>query len=51
MSLEKELKLSEVQQVLDVKSCYPVIKRLIDKKVCFVWEELKVLIRRKKKLM
>lgn len=39
--IRKELKITEVQQVLDVNHVYPVIKRLIDKKVCFVWEELK----------
>src|SRR5690242_6045903 len=36
--LKKELKLAEVQQVLDSHRVYPVIKRLIEKKVCFVWE-------------
>lgn len=39
--LKKELKLSEVQQVLDSSHVYPVINRLIGKKVCFVWEALK----------
>ncbi|HEX4372218.1 MAG TPA: primosomal protein N', partial [Puia sp.] len=39
--LKKELKLSEVQQILDSAHVYPVIKKLIDKKVCFVWEALK----------
>lgn len=39
--LKKELKLAEVQQVLDSAHVYPVIKRLIEKKVCFVWEALK----------
>ena len=39
--IKKELRLTEVQQVLDVRHVYPVIKRLIEKKVCFVWEELK----------
>ncbi|MBI2730114.1 MAG: primosomal protein N' [Sphingobacteriales bacterium] len=39
--LKKELKLTEVQQILDSSHVYPVIKRLIDKKVCFVWEALK----------
>ncbi len=36
--IKKELRLPEVQQVLDVNHVYPVIKKLIDKKVCFVWE-------------
>jgi primosomal protein N' (replication factor Y) len=39
--IKKELKLGEVQQVLDSSHVYPVIKRMIDKKVCFVWEALK----------
>ncbi len=39
--LKKELKMGEVQQLLDSSHVYPVIKRLIDKKVCFVWEALK----------
>ena len=39
--LKKELKLTEVQQILDSAHVYPVIKKLIDKKVCFVWEALK----------
>lgn len=39
--LKKELKLSEVQQILDVSHVYPVIKKLIEKKVCIVWEALK----------
>ena len=41
LELKKELRLSEVQQILDVTHVYPVIKKLIDKKVCYVWEELK----------
>lgn len=39
--MKKELSLSEVQQVLDSSHAYPVINRLINKKVCFVWEALK----------
>lgn len=38
--IKKELRLQEVQQILDVAHVYPIIKKLIDKKVCFVWEEL-----------
>lgn len=41
LELKKELRLSEVQQLLDSSNTYPVIKRLIDKGVCHVWEELK----------
>jgi primosomal protein N' (replication factor Y) (superfamily II helicase) len=36
--IKKELRLSEVQLVADIIHVYPLIKRLIDKKVCFVWE-------------
>ena len=39
--IKKELKIAEVQQVLDSSHIYPVIKRMIEKKVCFVWESLK----------
>ena len=39
--LKKELKLSEVQQILDASHVYQVIKGLIEKKVCMVWEALK----------
>ena len=41
LEVKKELRLSEVQQILDASHVYPVIKKLIDKKVCYVWEELK----------
>ena len=46
--LKQELKLVEVQQVLDSTHVYPVIKRLIEKKICFVWEELKTNYKEKK---
>ena len=39
--LKKELKIAEVQQLLDSAHVYPVINRLIHKKVCHVWEALK----------
>ena len=39
--IKKELKLTEVQQILDSSHVYPVINRLIQKKVCYVWEALK----------
>jgi len=39
--IKKELKLPEVQQILDSSHVYPVIKRLIEKKVVQVWESLK----------
>ncbi|HEY6502636.1 MAG TPA: primosomal protein N', partial [Chitinophagaceae bacterium] len=39
--IKKELKITEVQQLLDSSHVYPVISRLIAKKVCYVWEALK----------
>lgn len=39
--LKKELKLTEVQQILDSSHVYPVINRLIQKRICYVWEALK----------
>ncbi len=39
--VKRELSITEAQQVLDHPDVYPVIKRLIEKKVCFVWEALK----------
>jgi primosomal protein N' (replication factor Y) len=39
--IKRELKLSEVQQILDSSHVYPVINQLINKKVCYVGEALK----------
>ncbi len=39
--IKKELKLTEAQQVLDSSYVYPITKKLIEKKVCFVLEALK----------
>ncbi len=41
LEIKKELRLNEVQQLLDASNVYPVIKKLIEKGVCHVWEELK----------
>jgi primosomal protein N' len=41
LQVKKELKLADVQELLDSTHVYPVIKRLIEKRVCFVWESLK----------
>lgn len=38
--LKKELKLQEAQQVSGVVYVYPLIKKLIEKRVCFIWESL-----------
>jgi primosomal protein N' (replication factor Y) (superfamily II helicase) len=39
--MKHELKVTEVQQILDVTHVYPIVNKLIGKKVCFVWESLK----------
>jgi len=39
--LKKELKLQEVQQILDSTHVYPVVKALIERKLCWAWEALK----------
>ncbi len=41
LHIKKELKISDVQQLLDSTHIYPVIKRLIENQICFVWEALK----------
>jgi primosomal protein N' (replication factor Y) len=41
LEIKKELRISEVQQLLDLVNIYPVIKKLVEKGVCFIWEELK----------
>jgi primosomal protein N' (replication factor Y) (superfamily II helicase) len=48
LELKKELRLSEVQQLLDVSHVYPVIKKLIEKNVCHVWENLQEKYKEKK---
>jgi primosomal protein N' (replication factor Y) len=46
--IRKELKLPEVQQILELSNArlsggqvYPIINRLIQKRICYVWEALK----------
>jgi primosomal protein N' (replication factor Y) (superfamily II helicase) len=46
--IKKELRLGEVQQLLDSRHVYPVIKKLLDKQVCTVWQELNERYRTKK---
>ena len=48
LHIKKELRLGEIQQILDATHVYPVIKRLIEKQVCHVWEELKEKYKEKK---
>ncbi len=38
--VKKQLQLIEVQQLLEASHVYPIIKKLIEKKVCFTWEKL-----------
>ena len=45
--LKRELKIPEVQEILHGGTVYPVVKRLIDKSVCFVYESLKELYKPK----
>lgn len=48
LHVRKELRIDEVQQILDKADVYTVIKRLIEKKVCLVYEELKEAYKEKK---
>lgn len=41
LHMKHELRLTEVQQILDVPHVYPIVNKLIGKKICFVWESLK----------
>lgn len=47
--IKKELSLTEVQKVLDAHHVYPVVKRLIEKKLCHVWEAFAEKYKEKKK--
>lgn len=38
--IKKELRVEEIQQILDTTHVYPVVKSLIEKSVCLVWEAL-----------
>lgn len=40
LSIRKQLNMSEVQMLLDKQQVYPVVKRIIDKKIGYVWERL-----------
>lgn len=41
LQVKKELKMDEVHEILDLVHVYPVVKRLLEKKVCLAWESLK----------
>lgn len=44
------MKLDEVQEILDITHVYPVVKSLLEKRVCFAWESLKEKYTVKKKI-
>lgn len=46
--IKKDLRISEVQQVSGITQVYPLIKKLIEKRVCFVWESLSDKFKEKK---
>lgn len=48
LNIRKELRIGEVQMILDKPDVYAVIKKLIEKKVCLVYEELKEVYKEKK---
>ncbi|MEO7309719.1 MAG: primosomal protein N' [Chitinophagaceae bacterium] len=48
LDIRKELKLQEVQKLLDDSHVYPVIKKLIEKRICYVWEALSEKYKEKK---
>ena len=48
LHMKHELRLTEVQQILDLPHVYPIVNRLIGKKICFVWESLKQTFNAKK---
>lgn len=41
LEIKKEIRMGEVQQILDKAHVYPVVKKLIEKEVCFIRENLK----------
>ena len=38
--INKQLQITEVQQILEANYVYPIIHSLLEKKVCFIWEKL-----------
>lgn len=50
LSIKKQLTMREVQELLDIHHVYPVVKKLIERKVCVIWEKMmeKVKLRREK---
>lgn len=50
LEIKKELSIGEVQQILDAKQVYPVVKKLAEKKICFIWESLQETYRERKEI-
>ena len=46
--IKKQLKISEVQQISGLVHVYPLIKKMIDKRVCFAWESFTEKFKEKK---
>ena len=42
LEIKKELRISEVQLLINTSNIYNIIKKIIEKNICFVWEELKI---------
>lgn len=40
LNIRKQLSITEVQQILESTHVYPIVKKLIDKNICFTWEEM-----------
>jgi primosomal protein N' (replication factor Y) (superfamily II helicase) len=40
LEIKQELKLSEVQKILDTAQVMPVVKKLIEKRICMAWEAM-----------
>ncbi len=40
LEIKQELKLSEVQKILDTAHVMPVVKKLLDKRICTAWEAM-----------
>ena len=49
--LRKQLHMQEVQQILETSHVYPVIKKLLDKKICFSWENCMNGIRQRRRIL
>lgn len=46
--IRKQLTMREVQEILDAQHVYPVVKLLIEKRICFIWEKISEKVKPKK---